>query len=199
MLKRQHFQSLLCLIVLAFTLEKANAGVHFTLNGSLSDNSFGLNAQNSKSASASIATDLGDYLRIGFTHRQSINEEEAYVVDKETNVIFTHSKEKTHMMANSVDFTVILYYGDVLVPYIQLGMVKKDYVLTSTIDNETEKKSIQLKPVPNAGIGLGIRLNKNFSLKISFTASPGIKETIGEDKAKIVVDSYSSVGITYTI
>ncbi len=175
------------------------AGWHFSLTGSLSDNNLGYSTQNSRNASASIATDLGNYLRIGLTHRQNINLAEGLEIDENTRE-YAYSREESRLIANSLDLTVILYYGDILVPYIQLGAVKKSYLISSTDESgETKIRRATLSPVPNGGVGVGIRLNKNFSLKVSYTVSPGIRQTLDKEEPESVLDSYTSVGITYSV
>ena len=188
------------LLFCCFVLDQqASAGIHFTLQSSLSENNLPLSSQNYRSGSASIAFDLGTYFRVGFTHRQSENLSTGYVISEDFNQ-YIYRMTKNQNFSNSLDFTVILYYGRIFVPYLQLGAVKKEYVIESTIGTlDTEKERYPLPPVPNAGVGLGIRLNRNFSLKLSFSVSPGIKKTHPMHEAEAVWDTFTSIGITYNI
>ena len=175
--------------------------VHFTLQSALSENNLPLSSQNSRSGSASIAFDLGTYFRIGYTHRQAINTNQGYVQVTSQPESYQYKMEETHSFSNSLDFTIILYYGRLFVPYIQVGAVKKDYFLVSAVgDDEPTESKISLPPVPNGGVGVGIRLNRNFSLKISLSVSPGLKKTTpDQSEPESVWDTFTSVGISYNI
>lgn len=189
----------LCLgLSLILFAQTALSGIHFTLQGSFSDNNLGLRIQNNRSASTSIAVDLGTYFRIGLTHRQSMNQLEGYVVDQETQNYF-FSREQTLMVANSVDLTIILYYGRLLVPYIQLGTVKKFYDISTINEYNPRTNQISTPMVPNGGVGVGVRINRNFSVKLSYSVSPGIKEHYPSLKKEGVLDSFTSVGVSYNI
>ena len=193
----------LILIVTLFCLDPflstARAGIHFTLQSSLSENNLPLSSQNSRSGSASIAFDLGTYFRLGYTHRQTVNLSKGYVLTEDLES-YKYRMEKNQSFSNSLDFTIILYYGAVFVPYLQLGVVKKDYLIASAVGEEDAiTEPFSLPAVPNAGVGLGIRLNRNFSLKLSFSVSPGLKKTHPLLEAEPVWDTYTSIGISYNI
>lgn len=175
------------------------AGVHFTLQGSFADNNLGLRTQDSRSASASVAFDLGTHFRLGVTHRQAMNTLEGYGENEATGN-YDYSKETTLVYANSLDLTIILFYGEVFVPYVQVGVVRKDFTITSSINQspaQTAQGTIPL--VPNGGLGMGIRLNQNFSLKLSYSLSPGVRQTHPSLEGEPVWDSYTSIGVTYNI
>ena len=175
------------------------ASLHFSLQGSVSDNYLGLSTKNSRATSLSAAFDIGTYLRLGVTHRQGLEKIEGYVVDSSTSQYY-YNERSVQSYANSIDFTIILYYGRVFVPYVQTGMVKKDYYITSSIENVTiAPVKLALAPVPNAGMGLGIILNKNFSLKLSYSVSEGIMQATPLSEAKKRLDSNTSIGISYKI
>lgn len=186
---------------LAFS-KSASAGVHFTLQSSLSENNFLLTSQNSRSGSASIAFDLGTYFRIGLTHRQAVNQSRGYFAIQDTDpLIYEYKEEETHVFSNSLDFTIILYYGRLFVPYLQIGAVKKDYqLITANGDGDSSFVRKSFDPVPNGGIGLGVRINRNFSLKLSLSLSPGFKlSSPDQEKVEGVWDTYTSIGISYNI
>lgn len=204
LLAKHIYYSIFSFIIIGFLgmAKPATAGIHFTLQSALSENNFLLTSQNSRSGSASIAFDLGTYFRIGLTHRQAINQSQGYFEVQGTSpVVYDYKEEETHVFSNSLDFTIILYYGRLFVPYLQVGAVKKDYQLI-TSNGESEQTNIKksFDPVPNGGIGLGVRLNRNFSLKLSLSLSPGFKlSSPDQEKAEGVWDTYTSVGISYNI
>jgi hypothetical protein len=187
-------------LVLSLLTAPAFGVIHFTLQGSATDSHFGLQTQSSRSASASIATDLGTYFRLGITHREDISDQEGHS-PKVDGSGYYYSKTRTNLVANSLDLTIILYYGELFVPYIMGGVIKKDYITEFTAEDGSKAKSPSSFPlVPNAGVGLGIRINKDFSLKLSYTVSPGSVQDGPEDSVgRAVLDKVTSVGITYDL
>jgi len=192
---------LLCALLLS-AAEPAHAVVYFTLGGSQSQNNVG-QSYLSRAGSASVAVDLGEYFRVGITHRQEFSENQGYVEYRTQKGQYYLSPGTTHVVANSVDLTVILYNGDTFVPFIQGGLVRKDYDFEVTKEDESgqvivEEGQATQGPVPSIGAGVGIKLNRNFSLKLSYVASPGyVTMPDGELAAKI--DTYTQIGITYQI
>ena len=149
--------------------------------------------------SLSAAFDLGTYFRLGVTHRQGLEKIQGYVADSSSTVYY-YNERSINSYANSIDLTVILYYGRIFVPYVQTGFVKKEYYISSSIENITiDPVRLSLAPVPNAGAGLGIIINKNFSLKLSYSVSEGILQDTPASAPKRILDSNSSVGLTYKI
>ncbi|MBP6217480.1 MAG: hypothetical protein KA436_02715 [Oligoflexales bacterium] len=177
------------------------AATHFSLQGSASYNNLGLNNEDSKAITASVSQDLGKYFGIGVTHRQGETTLKGYKYLDILDLYFSY-EQRIRTIANSLDLTLVLYYGEVFVPYLQVGMVKKNYVVTTygiSGDEQAEPKAYSLPPVPSAGMGLGIKINANFSLKLSYTVSPGIKQTNPASPPESVLDSYTAVGISYNI
>ncbi len=196
-------QSQYLFIILAFVSFLSNslsAAVHFTLRGSANRNNLGLNHQEERSASGSVAVDLGSHLRLGITHQQGYVGLQGYQYNRTANAYY-YVQEKTHTIANSLDLTVILYYGDIFVPFVQVGVIKKRYLITYSTEGSSQSvsKSYALPPVPNTGVGLGIRLNTNFSLNITYTVSPGIRQARPDQRPQSVLDSYLSLGLSYQI
>lgn len=187
------------LFVFFIASQESRASIHFTLQSSFIQNNMPLSSQNARSGSASVAIDLGTYFRVGVTHRQAINKTKGYVLN-ETLGAYLYKMEQYHTFANSVDFTIILYYGRIFIPFLKIGVVKKDYLIVAAQDEkESITNSISIPPVPNGGIGVGIRINRNFSLKLSYTVSPGIRQSHPLLEPESVLDTYSSVGISYNI
>jgi len=173
--------------------------VHFTLRGSSSDSNLGLQTQSTQSASASVAMDIGAHFRLGLTHRQDVSAQRGYSqVEKGGQYFFTQTT--TRLSANSVDFTVILFYGEIFVPYVMTGLIMKNYLVESIAPaGERTVTPISLPAVPNAGFGVGLRINRNFSLKLSYTVSPGVIQPDPESEPRGILDKVASVGITYNI
>lgn len=175
------------------------ASTHFTLRGTVSENNMMLRTQESHAASISASVDLGTYFQIGLTHREATNNLVGYYLN-ETTKFYDYSEEKTVSMANSIDLTIILYDGTIFVPYIQVGIVKKDYIITQAVNQgSADRESYSFPPAPNGGIGLSIRLNRNFSLDLSYTVSPSVKQKLPTTQAESAVDSYSAIGIKYDL
>ena len=187
-------------IFLGLAAPSAFGAFHFTVQGSATDSHFGLQTQASRSASASIATDLGVYFRLGITHREDVSDQQGYSA-KDDGSGYYFSKTRTNLSANSLDLTIILYYGELFVPYIMAGAIKKEYITEFTAESgEKIVSPTSLPPVPNAGVGVGIRINKDFSLKLSYTVSPGFVQNGPEDtEGRRVLDKVTSVGITYDL
>jgi hypothetical protein len=193
----------LCTLFLTFFIYfislSTYASAHFTLRGTISENNLILRNQESHAASISTSFDMGTYFQIGITHRQATNNLEGYYLNESTKS-YDYSEEKTVSIANSIDLTIILYDGTLFVPYIQIGFVKKHYTIKQSVNNgATEKESYSFPPAPNGGIGLSIRLNRNFSLDLSYTISPSIKQKEPSMKAESAIDSYSSIGVKYDL
>ena len=195
--KRQCILMTLFFIQILLINRTLSAATHFTVRGSITNNNLGLNHQANNSTSFSVATDVGTFLRIGLTNRIAYTTLKGYTLqsDKET---YLYSEETTKNTANSIDLTIILYMGKVFVPYLQLGIVKKNYLIQSQAGNaEPVETAYSIPPVPNAGFGLGIRLNQNFSLKLSTTFSPGVQQKTPDAEPQGILDNYTSIGLTY--
>ena len=143
---------------------------------------------------------MGSHFRLGLTHRQETDETEGYTYSTADNTYYKRST-KMYITSNSLDLTVILYYGTLFVPYVQGGFIVKDYKIIDSIAGQSSTDSIQSAPVPNAGAGLNIVINRNFSLKLSYNLSPGYKisDPEDQDRTEDVWDSYTSIGISYKL
>ncbi len=184
---------------IAFFTNPILASTHFTLRGTISENNMMLRTQESHAASISASVDLGTYFQIGMTHREATNNLVGYYLN-ETTQSYDYSEEKTVSMANSIDLTIILYDGAIFVPYVQAGIVKKDYIITQAINQgAADRESYSFPPAPNGGIGLSVRLNRNFSLDLSYTVSPSAKQKLPTTQAESAVDSYAAIGIKYDL
>jgi len=181
----------------------ASAVVYVTLGGSQSSNYVGYQTYQSRSGSASVALGIGEFMRLGLTHRQEFKNREGYF-EEEANGTTTFSvfNSEDRVISNSVDLSVILYAGDVFVPYVSAGGIRKLYISDVVVDRGSviERSGGRAwGPIqPNLGVGLGIRLNQNFSLKLSYTVSPASTQMPGQEPEGIL-DNYAEVGLTYQI
>ena len=180
--------------------------VYVTGSVSASTSNVPLQTYESQAASGSLGIDLGSYIRLGVTHKQEFQISSSYK-DTSTEAGSTATApnyvevySRTHIVSNSLDLTLILYEGQVFLPYLTLGAVVKNY----RFDTQEEGQASELRkgsvgPVPNVGGGIGFRLNKDFTLKFAFTASPGLAQKPGEEKATSTWDRNTSVGLTYQL
>ncbi|MDD9951432.1 MAG: hypothetical protein OXT67_07685 [Zetaproteobacteria bacterium] len=162
-----------------------------------------LSSSNKFRGSLSTALDLGRYFRVGVTHRQEHESQTGYTMDEQAEALVP-MQMKSVQYSNSVDLTLILYYGKVFVPYLTFGAVRKNSATRARIGSQVvDNASPGSVVVPNGGCGMGIRLNRNFSLKLSYNVSPSRKllydESSGTFSQENVLDSFTSVGITYSI
>ena len=85
-------------------------------------------------------------------------------------------------------------------PYVTVGAVMKNYIFESQVNNgPIDESRGQTPPAISLGGGLGLRLSRDFSLKFNIQASPGVMLHPGDDKATLVWDKKSSVGLTYQL
>lgn len=188
------------LIFLGLSLSNlAFSGVHFTVEGSASNFNLGLQTQNKQTMSLSVAMDLGSYFRVGLTHKETADNQKGYTATSDENV-YAYSDTTTSVDANSVDLTLILYYGEIFTPYIMTGIVRKTYTYKYATSMDT---SATIKGAPmvtgNAAVGVGIKLNQNFSLKLSYTMSPGYTMDSPTGEVRSAWDRSTTVGVTYKI
>lgn len=174
-----------------------HAAVHLSLGGSHSESNAGLQKIESGAGSGSLAFDLGDYFRLGYTHRQELASTSGWNYAEDTK-IYTAFVSKSHVVSHSVDLTIILYAGEVFMPYVFAGIGVKSYDIENKEEGKATERTRVTIPNPNGGGGLSIRLNQQFSLKLSHTVSPGIRQLPGKE-AESTTDSYSQVGISYAL
>ncbi len=196
-------------LVLAAASSPARAA--FYVNGSVkgATSSLGYQSIESKGYSGGLSVDLGRYIRIGFTHEQDFQTLEgsedpispAVHHDADGNVAPWPVYSNVHTISNSIDLQAVLYEGTVMMPYIIGGIVKKTaYTVGINPTTGNREAAAPLGSLgPQAGVGLGIRLNKDFTLKFQYMVSPGSKQAPGDVKARGVIDRSASIGLTYQI
>lgn len=180
------------------------AAVYFSVAGSTSSNNVGYTKAQGQGGSASVGADIFPQVRLGFTYKQSRQTSQGYALKTgfedcytETNCEYQESIVRS--TSQSVDLSVILYNGAVFTPYVFAGMGLKKYTGTTTKGTETTDIDYPLQPAPQGGAGMMIRLNKEFSLKVSYTVSPGVAIEPGSRDVRRTTDSDSEIGISYQL
>lgn len=184
----------------------ASAGMHLSLSGSQSTSNIGYQKLQSGLATGAIDFDIWDYLRLGYTYRQEIAATGGYTEAKNTDGTLkndgTYVKflNRTRSISQSVDLTIVLYAGDVFMPYIFGGAGKKTYEIVNQMEGQEEEHYKPDVPpfVPNGGFGLGMRISQKFSVKFSQTYTPGVKALPGM-APESTLDAYTQVGISYAL
>ena len=201
----------LCGVFLAVGLLLGASGsaystVHVTGSVSASTSNVPMQTFESQAASGSLGIDLGNYIRLGVTHKQEFQISSGYkdtsTSTEPTTATSTYVEfySRTHIVSNSLDLTLILYEGQIFLPYLTLGAVVKNYRFETQEEGQaSEIRKGSMGPVPNVGGGIGFRLNKDFTLKFAFTASPGLAQDPGEEKPTSTWDRNTSVGLTYAL
>ncbi len=177
----------------------AFAGVDIGLDGSASNYDMGLQNNKRSMISGTLDVGLGSHFRLGYTHRVDTSTASGYKQDYASKLYY-YEESRTDVSSNSLNLSLILYYGDLFIPYIQAGAVVKDYYMIEKSGGVTYViNPAQSGPEPSAGAGLHIVLSKDFNLKLSYTVSPGAKIQSPAEPQKItmVLDSTTAVGIVY--
>ena len=192
----------------------ANAAVYITGSWSLQSTHLGFQTTESDYGSASVDIDLGHYIRLGYTYGVEFQNATGYKDPSATDSNDTNASgyctqtcgqtsNKTKVIQNSVGLTIILYEGQVLMPFLLGGVTKKDMTI-DMIDYDTKGNlvhTVETLPgqiVPYGGGGIGIRLNREFTLKFSYQVSPGSIQLPGQDPQR-VLDRQSTAGLSYQL
>jgi hypothetical protein len=184
------------LALLMYT-QSAMGGVQITLGGSHSQANAGYQKIESGAGSAGVSLDLGEYFRIGYTHRQELSSTTGYQL-KEASKQYVYFRSLSHVTANAVDLTMILYGGEIVTPFVFAGITVKHYS-TDMQEADGTREHMELSyPGPQGGAGVGIRLNQKFSLKLTYTASQGSSQIPGQ-QGELKTDTYTQVGISYAL
>ncbi|MEI8027048.1 MAG: hypothetical protein WCI18_11935 [Pseudomonadota bacterium] len=195
------FRSFVPSIVSVVLASVSYAGVDIGLDGSASNYDMGLQNNKRSMISGSVDVGLGNYFRLGFTHRVDTMTASGYKQDSASKLYY-YEESRTDVASNSLNLSLILYYGDLFIPYIQAGAVVKDYYMIEKSGGVTYViNPEQSGPEPSAGAGLHIVLSKEFNLKLSYTVSPGVKIQSPSEPQKVtaVLDSTTAVGVVYKI
>lgn len=183
----------------------AQAAVFVTGSVNQASSNLGLQSSVTRGGSASVDLGLGRYVRVGVTHQQSFKESEGHSENKDIAEDdpdrYVEFSSKEHILANSVDFTFILYEGELIVPYLKAGAIWKSYFVERVEDGVADDP-IEVRnagPFPNLGAGVGLKLNRQFTLKLFHKASPGFVYDPAEDKTVSVWDRETTIGLSYQL
>lgn len=183
----------------------SQAALHLSLAAGQSPGSHaGYNVMKSQSASASVGVDLGQNFRVAYTLKQSKQSSSGYAMQSGTTDCLDSSKcdnyeSQMRILAQSVDLSLILFNGEVLTPFISAGLGVKKYTGETTQGSVTTEISTPSIPAPQAGIGLALRLNRDFSLKLTETFSQGYTLEPGSATQTSTIDGEFEMGITYRL
>jgi len=185
------------------------AGAHLTLNGSQSESNAGYQTIEAASLSAGIAFDLGQYMRLGYTHMQQLQASQGFACEKDDPgsepdgnggyLSCPTFQSQSHIIAHSIELTLILYAGSVMTPYISLGAGPRSYKITSKKGSGPEETDTGGGPTMNGAVGISFKLNNKFSLKLSYAMTGGVKKVPGVEKAKSTVDGGAQIGLQYSL
>lgn len=201
----------------------AHAGIYITGSYGMDATNVPLEATNTQSASATVDVEIFTFLRIGVSYGSETSYSLGYrakaasAADPSAVVVPVSSAQIsnpcstestcTKVVSNSkviqrgVGLTLILWHGDMIMPYLVGGALLKTYHIISTQDGVLVQDLQDTKGqiVPNIGAGVGFRLSKDFSLKASITASPGQVLRPGDSNIRSTWDKKTSFGLTYQI
>ncbi len=178
--------------------QTARAGMH--IMASYSDSQMSEQQEYRTSAgSMTISLDMGTYFNIGLTGKHQLSHAKGFEENEETKLI-EYSESKVDVYSYSADLSIILYPGDIFVPYVFGGGVakyfdsKKIYPSGSYIQRTTKKPILTYE----GGIGVGLRLSEKFTFKYSVTFTPGVR-LLSNGNPEPVLDRYQTVGLSYKI
>ena len=177
---------------LSTSLEAAR--LSYTLSGSGDRKFLGYYSQRSLSGSAAVDMDLGRHLRIGLSHSQQRQEQQGYRANEDESD-FKQFTMDTKVVSNAVNLTVIPYNG-YLTPFVFVGLGRYHVVRKEIVDGEIDVED-SIFPGPQGGVGVGIRLSRKFSLKITHTLSFGSAKSPLNKEGESRVNELTQIGITY--
>ena len=164
---------------------------------------------------AGIDLDLGQYIRFGLNYGLQVSSSAIFQpVENNSSAALADSANPTCPTVGScfavinrsvvtergLGFTLILWAGDVVMPYITIGGVVKKYTFSTQVnDGLTEERQGQTPPSVSLGAGLVLKLNRDFSLKLNIQASPGVTMRPGDDKPRMLWDKKNTIGLTYQL
>lgn len=192
---------------------RAQAAVYVSGSISTSTSNVPFQTFESRYGSGSLGIDLGRFIRLGYTHSQELSITDGFknpggqsqsrgdiISDKvDTCESCIETRSSTHVIGNSIDLQIILFEGQLFMPYITGGAIVKLYRFENLESGQLTRNEGAVGPVPNLGAGLGIRLNKDFTLKLTYIASPGLAQTKGEELPHGVWDKRVTLGLSYQI
>ncbi|MBP9709168.1 MAG: hypothetical protein KBD78_16150 [Oligoflexales bacterium] len=179
------------IVVLLFLLGIFQAtsalSLEFSLSGSEAKSHLGKSLVSRETYTSSISFSLTQLIQVGIGYTRQFSVDEGYsliatVDDPESPgtpvYVYQSYENKTVLSAYSSDVTFIIYPGDVFVPFIFFGGVVKEYSIKYVQGQNIAEDDLYMPLDGQGGIGMSIKLNQSFSLKITTTYSKG-KKTVG--------------------
>ena len=178
---------------------KAQAGIAIGANAKIESSTQEYSTEKSVTYGGTVEASLGVIFRVGYTLQIEDSKKDTYPYpDDDPNLRYYVRQQNT---THSIDLTMILYPGDVFVPYV-FGGIQKHYVKYTIIDYKSgasaEIKS-PMPPNPTGGFGFGMRFSRQLMLKFSNRWVPGHSRVPGEPKAKNVLDTEQTIGLSFEI
>lgn len=186
------------------------AASSITATYSASEQNVGLMKYMNEKYGGSFSFNLGQYVRLDLSYTEDVRLEKGFdeVIDPETAAVAAYEYFESRIKAKSLgaNISLILYPGDLLMPYIFAGIAQTIYERKVIIErtgvnseagvrSESEGKTDPILS-PVGGLGVAIMLSRNFSLKMSCTLRQGTRQFPGEE-AEDVYDKSYDVGLTY--
>jgi hypothetical protein len=208
--KTWHIYQIIACLALAYSFSgapsTAYAKISVGLSGSGSQNNAGLEKHKSSSGSLNLSVGLGPHVKTGINYRRATEHREGLKLSSSNTSETTHYAFNSELLSTtySLNLTLVLYNGRIS-PYVFGGIANKYYTNKFTyefVDPIVHKTDFKLEEVPTYGFGIAIFLNRQFSLKITQTYSPGKVITVdaqGNEDESEAIDSYTQVGISYNL
>lgn len=179
------------------------ARISLTLGGMDQKSHYEYIVTDNRSISGQLEIGLGLNFRLSYTYRHANNLTDGYkeVVDAATKkILLKYYREDLQVNSHSLDLTIVLYNGQVFMPYIFGGAMYKQMIGQIVDGEEVSEMPTDWLPVPNGGAGFGLMLNRDFSLKCFYEVSPGYLRSVSDpNKVERILDTYWTVGITYEL
>ncbi len=184
---------------------EAFGGVHLSLSGSAQDRHLTASTIKEYSASATIAIDIGQFLRLGYTYQR---DEELQT----GSIGFTNSTtgesglenftSNQTMVMQSIDLTLAPIASERVMPYIFGGIAHKEYEIWRRFEYyNLGRKNYDSDGFPtwNAGIGFAFGISANMQFKVSHSWSPGLVLDEAGELRDDVIDTNFRFGLTYRL
>lgn len=207
-----------CLLAACVASAPSLAGVYVTGSTVAGSTNMAYSGYRSQYSSGSIGFDVASILRLGYTYSQEDTINDGYTDSRSADALKSQDATaananddpsddgnlvaynvQSRVIGNSVDLQIVLYKGDVVVPFVIGGVIHKQITSTTSKEGETPAVRKEASLGPQAGAGLGFRLNRQFSFKVTQMASPGEKRKPFEEKATKVWDRKLTLGLTYEL
>lgn len=213
---RSHSLMSLCVATLGMmgVTTSALAGVSVTGSVSTSTTNVPLQITTMQYGTAGVDFDLGQYIRFGLNYGVQLSTTSVYqppaggsngsanLADPTCPTVGSCVSvvNRTVITERGSGFTLILWAGEIFMPYVTVGGVVKNYTFTTQVNDGTAEERKGQTPVSvSLGGGLVCRLNRDFSLKMNAQISPGVTMSPGDPTPRMTWDKKNTFGLTYQI